>query len=181
MNNFFLFFSYSRSAIAITSTVPWPIKDTTTNASQIQETKCIDRSKWAIQEKKRRKRKKKINKKKEEITCFICRGQSYGSLSLSLSLSVCKRVIVCRSVPPPSSWSSVSSYSSRRTTTKKRTTEGVCCTGERIPAEEGPFCPAHPTRGFRRPWSHWTIPWFNDSTSPVVLNRPPSFSQARHA
>ena len=93
MNNFFLFFSYSRSAIAITSTVPWPIKDTTTNASQIQETKCIDRSKWAIQEKKRRKRKKKINKKKEEITCFICRGQSYGSLSLSLSLSLCVNVL----------------------------------------------------------------------------------------
>lgn len=22
---------------------------------------------------------------------------------------------------------------------------------------------AHPTRGFRRPWSHWTTPWFNDS------------------
>lgn len=25
---------------------------------------------------------------------------------------------------------------------------------ETIPVEEGPFCPAHPTRGFRRPWSH---------------------------
>lgn len=34
---------------------------------------------------------------------------------------------------------------------------------ETIPVEEGPFCPAHPTRGFRRPWSHWTTPWFNDS------------------
>lgn len=38
--------------------------------------------------------------------------------------------------------------------TKKRTTEGACCTGEKIPVEEGPFCPAHPTHGFRRPWSH---------------------------
>jgi len=25
---------------------------------------------------------------------------------------------------------------------------------ETIPVEEGPFCPAHPTHGFRRPWSH---------------------------
>lgn len=25
---------------------------------------------------------------------------------------------------------------------------------ETIPVEEGPFCPAHPTRSFRRPWSH---------------------------
>lgn len=65
---------------------------------------------------------------------------------------------------PPSSSSSYSAFFLLRETTKaarrsrgrRRKTHSYAAVRERetIPVEEGPFCPAHPTRGFRRPWSH---------------------------
>lgn len=66
--------------------------------------------------------------------------------------------------PPPRRRPSSSSYSAsffarpRRlhdeAEVEGRRTRAAVRERETIPVEEGPFCPAHPTRGFRRPWSH---------------------------